>query len=98
MTLSTLKPGGSGKIKKIKVNGSMGRRLMDMGLLVGEDVCVKKIAPFGDPIEINIRGYSLYIRKNEAKEILLETDKDCTSHGGKKAIIAALTGKLHNPS
>ncbi len=89
MTLATLKPGDSGRIKSIKVNGSMKRRLMDMGLLEGEDVCVKRVAPFGDPIVIDIKGCTLSIRKNEAEEILLESD---INREGKRTIVAAIVG------
>ncbi len=73
MTLATLKPGGKGKIKKINVKGCMKRRLMDMGLLIGQNVHVKRVAPMGDPIELDIKGYNLAIRRKEAQEILLET-------------------------
>ena len=72
MNLATLKPGETGKITKIGVIGPMKRRLMDMGVLVGEKVKVEKIAPLGDPIEITIKNYKLSLRKREAEGIAVE--------------------------
>jgi ferrous iron transport protein A len=48
---------------------------MDMGVLVGEEVKVEKIAPLGDPIEITVKNYNLSLRKREAEGILLEVPK-----------------------
>jgi ferrous iron transport protein A len=50
----------------------MKRRLMDMGVLVGVEVRVEKVAPLGDPIEVTVRNYSLSLRKSEAEGILVE--------------------------
>jgi ferrous iron transport protein A len=50
----------------------MKRRLMDMGLLVGEVVKVEKVAPLGDPIEVTIKNYNLSLRKKEAQGIGVE--------------------------
>jgi len=72
MNLAMLQPGQSGKITKIGSLGPMKRRLMDMGVLVGEKVKVEKIAPLGDPIEITIKNYKLSLRKSEAEGILVE--------------------------
>ena len=72
MNLALLKPGETGKITKITASGPFRRRLMDMGVLVGERVMVKKIAPLGDPIEVAIKNYSLLLRKKEAAGILVE--------------------------
>ncbi|MCX7793457.1 MAG: ferrous iron transport protein A [Thermodesulfovibrionales bacterium] len=72
MNLSMLKPGESGKILRIGAIGPLKRRLMDMGVLVGETVRVEKIAPLGDPIEVRIKNYSLSLRKKEAEEIEVE--------------------------
>lgn len=69
MNLKELQPGESGKITSIGEKGPMRRRLMDMGLTPGIDVKVVKVAPLGDPIEVNIRGYELSIRKSEASQI-----------------------------
>ncbi len=65
MTLKELKPGESGTVKSIGEKGVMRRRLMDMGVTPGVSVRVIKIAPLGDPIEVNIRGYALSLRKRD---------------------------------
>lgn len=70
-TLKDLHPGQSAKIVSIGGARALKRRLIDMGLTPGCDVFVRKVAPLGDPIEINIRGYELSLRKDDAKNILL---------------------------
>lgn len=75
MNLSLMKPGESGKITKIGAIGPLKRRLMDMGVLVGENVKVEKVAPFGDPIEVTIKQYNLSLRKKEAESISVEAVK-----------------------
>ena len=72
MNLARLEPGESALISKIGAVGPLRRRLMDMGVLVGERVTVIKIAPLGDPIEVFIKRYRLLLRKTEAKEIAVE--------------------------
>jgi ferrous iron transport protein A len=72
MELSKLEPGRSGRITSIGSAGAVRRRLMDMGVLVGERVTVWKVAPLGDPIEVRIRNYSLSLRKSEAAAIAVE--------------------------
>ena len=71
-TLETLAPGQSGIIVAIgNERGAVKRRLIDMGLTPGTTVTVKKIAPFGDPIEIRLRGYELSLRRSDAAQITL---------------------------
>ena len=72
MNLAKLKSGEKGKIIKIGSIGPLKRRLMDMGVLVGEEVRVNKTAPLGDPIEVTIKNYSLSLRKKEAEGIVVE--------------------------
>ena len=72
MNLAMLKPGEKGTIAKIGAIGPLKRRLMDMGVLVGEEITVEKIAPLGDPIEITVKNYNLSLRKKEAEGIELE--------------------------
>lgn len=73
MNLSNLKPGEQGRILKLDSSiGPIRRRLMDMGVIVGETIKVEKVAPLGDPIEVTIKSYSLTLRKNEAKGIEIE--------------------------
>jgi ferrous iron transport protein A len=72
MNLAMLKPGEKGKITKIGAIGPLRGRLMDMGVLVGEDIKVEKVAPLGDPIEVTIKNYNLSLRKKEAEGIAVE--------------------------
>ncbi|HYG68337.1 MAG TPA: ferrous iron transport protein A [Anaeromyxobacteraceae bacterium] len=72
MKLSTLKPGQAGRIAKLEAAGPLRRRLMDMGVLPGQEIRVEKVAPLGDPIEVTIRGYALSLRRHEAEGIALE--------------------------
>ena len=69
--LSDLKPGQKGTVVRIKSYGSLRRRIIDMGITPNAVIIMKKEAPFGDPIEINIRGYELSIRKSEANQIIV---------------------------
>ncbi|MBT9133277.1 MAG: Fe(2+) transport protein A [Firmicutes bacterium] len=75
MNLAMLKPGEHGKITKMGALVSLKRRLMDMGVLVGEDIKVEKVAPLGDPIEVTIKNYNLSLRKKEAEDISVEVIK-----------------------
>ena len=52
--------------------GKLRRRILDMGVTPGVEIVMKKAAPLGDPLEINLRGYSLSVRKSEAQTILME--------------------------
>lgn len=69
MTLRNLKPGQQGVVAAIAAAGSMKRRIMDMGITPGVEIRVIKTAPLGDPIEVNVRGYELSLRKEEAQQI-----------------------------
>lgn len=71
-TLKDMRPGESAKIVEINAQGTLKRRLMDMGLTRGSLVTFRKVAPLGDPIELTIRGYELSIRKNEAEYVVVE--------------------------
>ena len=75
MNLAKLKTGEKGRITAIGAIGPLKRRLMDMGVLVGEEVKVVKVAPMGDPIEIFIKSYNLSLRKQEAEGIAVEVSK-----------------------
>jgi len=75
MNLALLKPGEQGRITSLEAGiGPIRRRLMDMGVLVGEEVRVTKVAPLGDPIEVMIKSYSLSLRKKEAEGIMVEVN------------------------
>ena len=76
-TLEELSPGESGVILRVGSNrGPVKRRLVDMGLTPGTEVLVRKIAPFGDPIEVNLRGYELSLRREDARQITLATGEE----------------------
>ena len=72
MDLAQLVPGDRARIVSMTTKGALKRRLLDMGLLPGEEVVVHKVAPLGDPIEIAIKCYRLSLRKSEAAEIVVE--------------------------
>lgn len=57
---------------KLHGEGALKRRVMDMGITKGVDVCIRKVAPLGDPVEVTVRGYELSIRKTEAENIEVE--------------------------
>ena len=69
MTLDKVVVGDTVKIVRLNGEGPVKRRMMDMGLVKGVEVSVRKIAPLGDPIELTVRGYELSIRKSEAATI-----------------------------
>ncbi len=64
--------GNSAKVVKVHGDGSVRRRIMDMGITKGCDVYVRKVAPLGDPIEVTVRGYEMSIRKADAQMIEVE--------------------------
>ena len=70
--LNEMVQGEQGTVKKVVAEGKIKRRLFDMGVTPGANVTFKKVAPLGDPIEINIRGYELSLRKDEADKVLME--------------------------
>lgn len=70
--LSELKPKERGTIVKVGGGGPVRRRILDMGVVPGTEVEVVKVAPLGDPVDLLIRGYHLSLRKEEAREILVE--------------------------
>lgn len=69
MTLTNLPIGKDARVTAVNGTGRVTRRLMEMGVIPGVAVQVVKMAPFGDPIEIRVRGYSLAMRKSEADAI-----------------------------
>ncbi|MBR6922417.1 MAG: ferrous iron transport protein A [Clostridia bacterium] len=71
-TLRDVKIGETVKVVKLHGEGAIKRRIMDMGITRGVEVYVRKVAPLGDPIEINVRGYELSIRKADAEMIEVE--------------------------
>ena len=87
MKKNVLKPGEQGNLSDLKKgqvakvlalhsdNKALRRRLLDMGITKGVEVIIKKIAPLGDPIDIELRGYELCIRKSDMQNIDIEVVK-----------------------
>ena len=69
MTIAELKVGQSGTISAVGGEGALRLRFLDMGLIPGTKVTLQKVAPMGDPIQINLRGYELTIRLEDAGKI-----------------------------
>ena len=70
--LSEFGVGESGKILSVNGAGAVRRRLFDMGVTPGADILLRKLAPLGDPLEVNLRGYELSLRKSEASCVVME--------------------------
>ena len=71
-TLRQVKVGETVTVVKLHGEGAVKRRIMDMGITKGVQVYVRKVAPLGDPVEVNVRGYELSIRKADAEMIEVE--------------------------
>ena len=71
-TLKNVKIGETVRVIKVHGEGPVRRRIMDMGITKGVEVFVRKVAPLGDPIEINLRGYELSLRKADAEMVEVE--------------------------
>ena len=71
-TLKQAKVGDTVTVVKLHGEGAVKRRIMDMGITKGVTVYVRKVAPLGDPVEVNVRGYELSIRKADAEMIEVE--------------------------
>ena len=69
MEMDLLRPGQSAYITKVNGDGALRHHLLDMGLTPGTEVTLQKIAPMGDPVQIEVRGYELTLRLDEAKKI-----------------------------
>ncbi len=71
-TLKQVKVGQTVKVVKIQGTGPVKRRIMDMGITKGVEIYVRKVAPLGDPVEINVRGYELSLRRADAEMVEVE--------------------------
>jgi len=69
--LSSLRPGDRGRIERIEGQDALSQRLMEMGLLEGDELEVVTLAPLGDPMEIRLRDYRLSLRRSEAERVLV---------------------------
>ena len=72
-TLKNVKVGKRVRVVKVCGEGAIKRRIMDMGITKGVEIYVRKVAPLGDPVEINVRGYELSLRKADAEMIEVES-------------------------
>ena len=71
-TLRNAKIGSTVQVVKLHGEGAVKRRIMDMGITKGTEIFVRKVAPLGDPMELNVRGYELSVRKADAEMIEIE--------------------------
>ena len=71
-TINDTKPGQRVKVVKLHGEGAVRRRIMDMGITRNTEIYIRKFAPFGDPVEITVRGYELSLRKADAQIIEIE--------------------------
>ena len=71
-TLKQTPIGSTVRVVKIHGEGAVRRRIMGMGITKGVEIFVRKAAPLGDPIELNLRGYELSLRKDDAEMIEVE--------------------------
>ena len=68
-SLKDVKVGETATVVKLHGEGATKRRIMDMGITKGVEIHVRKVAPRGDPMELNVRGYELSVRKADAEKI-----------------------------
>ena len=68
-TLREAKVGSTDQVAKLHGEGAVKRRIMDMGITKGVEIYIRKVAPLGDPMEVNIRGYELSLRKKDCEMI-----------------------------
>lgn len=72
ITLDQLSCGTQGVIRRLGADRALRQRLLAMGLVTGETVTLAAVAPLGDPLELNVKGYRLSLRKAEARQIVVE--------------------------
>jgi len=71
-TLKDAKVGQTVTVVKLHGEGAVRRRIMDMGITKNVEIYIRKVAPLGDPFELNVRGYELSLRKADAEMIEIE--------------------------
>ena len=71
-TLKNVRVGQTATVVKLHGEGPVRRRIMDMGITKGVEIYVRKVAPLGDPMELNVRGYELSVRKADAEMVEVE--------------------------
>lgn len=68
-TLKDAKVGQTVTVARLNGTGPVKRRIMDMGITKGVQIYIRKVAPLGDPMELNVRGYELSVRKANAEMV-----------------------------
>jgi len=71
MTLNDIKPGERCVILALGRKNALRKRIIDMGMTIGTEIRVNKLAPLGDPMEVTVRGYQLSLRRTEAEQIFV---------------------------
>lgn len=71
-TLRDAKVGETATVARLRGEGPTKRRIMDMGITRGVELHVRKVAPLGDPMELNVRGYELSVRRSDAEMIEIQ--------------------------
>lgn len=74
MTMDDLKIGQQAVIDQVGGQGPLRLRFLDMGLIPGTRVRLQKVAPMGDPIQIQVRGYELTLRREDARQITIREE------------------------
>lgn len=71
-TLKDVTVGETVNVVRLRGTGAVKRRIMDMGITRGAQIYVRKVAPLGDPVEVNVRGYELTVRRADAEMVEIE--------------------------
>ena len=71
-TLKEVRIGETVKVSRINGSGPLKRRIMDMGIIKGTEIFIRKVAPLGDPVEVTVRGYELSLRRDDIEMIEVE--------------------------
>ncbi len=71
-TLKDVTVGETVNVVRLRGTGAVKRRIMDMGITKGARIYVRKVAPLGDPVEVNVRGYELTVRRADAEMVEIE--------------------------
>jgi ferrous iron transport protein A len=76
LTLADIGPGRSAQVLDVLGDDGLAARIMEMGIIEGETVKVIGTAPLGDPMDLEVQGYRLSLRKAEARRITVAVDSD----------------------
>ena len=90
MTLDQLSVGKSADILSVEGRGALRHHLLDMGLTPGTTVTLRKVAPMGDPVELELRGYELTLRLEDTKSITISDPRDPSKNPRSSARLGAI--------